>query len=74
MDNHFEGLILFTIACIVITISGQSTAFTGTLAVIYLIARILYIPAYAFGWVPWRSYIWFAGFLSTTLMFIAAMV
>lgn len=74
MDNHFEGLILFTIACIVITISGQSTAFTGTLAVIYLIARIVYIPAYAFGWVPWRSYIWFAGFLSTTLMFIAAMV
>jgi uncharacterized MAPEG superfamily protein len=74
MDNHFEGLILFTIACIVITISGQSTAFTGTLAVIYLIARILYIPAYAFGWVPWRSYIWFAGFLSTTLMFIAAMI
>ena len=74
MDNHFEGLILFIIACIVITISGQSTAFTGTLAVIYLIARILYIPAYAFGWVPWRSYIWFAGFLSTTLMFIAAMV
>jgi uncharacterized MAPEG superfamily protein len=74
MDNHFEGLILFTIACIVITISGQSTAFTGTLAVIYLIARILYIPAYAFGWVPWRSCIWFAGFLSTTLMFIAAMV
>ena len=74
MDNHFEGLILFTIACIVITISGQSNAFTGTLAVIYLIARILYIPAYAFGWVPWRSYIWFAGFLSTTLMFIAAMV
>jgi uncharacterized MAPEG superfamily protein len=74
MDNHFEGLILFTIACIVITISSQSTAFTGTLAVIYLIARILYIPAYAFGWVPWRSCIWFAGFLSTTLMFIAAMV
>jgi uncharacterized MAPEG superfamily protein len=74
MDNHFEGLILFTIACIVITISGQSTAFTGTLAVIYLIARIVYIPAYAFGWVPWRSYIWFAGFLSTTLMFIAAMI
>lgn len=74
MENHFEGLILFTIACIVITISGQSTAFTGTLAVIYLIARIVYIPAYAFGWVPWRSYIWFAGFFSTTLMFIAAMI
>ena len=74
MNNHFEGLILFTIACVVITVSGQSTAFTGTLAVIYLIARILYIPAYAFGWVPWRSYIWCTGFLATTLMLIAALL
>ena len=74
MDNHFEGLILFTIACVVITVSGRSTTFTGTLAIIYLFARIIYIPAYAFGWVPWRSYIWFAGFLSTILMFIAALV
>jgi len=73
MDNHFEGLILFTIACGVITISGQSTPFTGTLALIYLIARVLYIPAYAFGWTPWRSYIWCAGFFATTLMLIAAL-
>jgi uncharacterized MAPEG superfamily protein len=58
----------------VITVSGRSTTFTGTLAIIYLFARIIYIPAYAFGWVPWRSYIWFAGFLSTALMFIAALV
>ena len=74
MNNHFEGLILFTIACTVITISGQSTAYTGTLAIIYLIARIAYIPAYAFGWTPWRSLIWFAGFVPTTLMLIAALV
>lgn len=73
MDNHFEGLILFTIACIIITISGQSNALTGSLAIIYLIARVLYIPAYAFGLTPWRSYIWFAGFLATTFMFIAAL-
>ena len=74
MSNHFEGLILFTIACTVITISGQSTTFTVTLAIIYLIARIAYIPAYAFGWTPWRSLIWFAGFVPTTLMLIAALV
>lgn len=74
MNNHFEGLILFTIACTVITISGQSTAYTGTLTIIYLIARVAYIPAYAFGWTPWRSLIWFAGLVPTTLMLIAALV
>jgi len=74
MNNHFEGLILFTIACVVITVSGQSTTYTGTLAIIYLIARVAYIPAYAFGWVPWRSYIWCTGFLATALMLIAALL
>ena len=74
MNNHFEGLILFTIACVVITISDQSTTYTGALAIIYLIARVAYIPAYAFGWVPWRSYIWCTGFLATALMLIAALL
>lgn len=72
--NHFEALALFTIACLVITLSNQSTALTATCAWLYLAARILYIPAYAFGWVPWRSFIWAAGFLATLTMLIAALL
>ncbi|MCI5042666.1 MAG: MAPEG family protein [Donghicola eburneus] len=74
LNNHFEGLILFSIACLVITVSGQSTGLTGACAWIYLIARVLYVPAYAFGWVPWRSLIWFVGFLATTIMLVAALL
>ena len=74
LNNHFEGLILFTIACVVITISDQSTSFTTACAYSYLAARVLYIPAYAFGWVPWRSLIWFVGFAATTAMFLAALL
>ncbi|MGB1209138.1 MAG: MAPEG family protein, partial [Paracoccaceae bacterium] len=74
LDNHFEGLILFGIACTVITLSDQSTALTTACAWVYLIARILYVPAYAFGWTPWRSVIWMVGFAATTLMLIAALV
>lgn len=74
LNNHFEGLILFSIACLVITVSGQSTGLTGTCAWIYLIARVLYVPAYAFGWVPWRSLIWAVGFLATTIMLVAALL
>ena len=73
MNNHFEGLILFSIACVVITLSDRSTAFTAACAWAYLVARILYIPAYVFGWVPWRSAIWAVGFLSTTAMLLAAL-
>ncbi|MFP7569858.1 MAPEG family protein [Marivita sp. S2033] len=74
MNNHFEGLILFGIACTVISFSDQGTALTALCAVIYLVARVLYIPAYYFGWTPWRSVIWFAGFGATTLMLIAALM
>ncbi|MGQ0564719.1 MAG: MAPEG family protein [Gemmobacter sp.] len=74
MNNHFEGLILFTLAVVVVTLSGQSTWFTALCAWLYLAARILYVPAYAFGLVPWRSAIWTVGFLATILMLIAALV
>jgi uncharacterized MAPEG superfamily protein len=73
MNNHFEGLILFTIAAVVTTLSDQSTTFTATCASIYLIARLLYIPAYVQGLAPWRSVIWMAGFAATVAMLIAAL-
>ena len=74
LNNHFEGLILFSIACLVVTLGEKSSAFTAACAHAYLIARILYIPAYASGAAPWRSLIWFVGFLATTAMLIAALV
>lgn len=73
LDNHFEALILFAIAVTVITLSDQSTPFTQACAWTYLAARVAYVPAYAFGLVPWRSLIWFAGFLATTFMLLAAL-
>ena len=74
LNNHFEGLILFTIAVLVITLSNQSTPTTQTAAWAYLAARILYVPAYAFGWRPWRSAIWVLGFLATLTMLVAALI
>lgn len=74
MTNHFEALILFTAAVAVVTLGGQSSPFTATCAWTYLAARILYVPAYAFGWVPWRSLIWAVGLLATVLMLLAALV
>ncbi|WP_420585179.1 MAPEG family protein [Ruegeria sp.] len=74
MNNHFEGLILFAIACTVVTLSGQATGFTAACAWVYLLARVLYIPAYFYGWKPWRSVIWFTGFLATTFMLLAVLL
>ncbi|MDN5786967.1 MAPEG family protein [Pseudorhodobacter sp.] len=74
LNNHFEGLILFTIAVLVVTLGGQSSGVTAACAWVYLCARILYVPAYAFGWRPWRSAIWGVGFLATMAMIVAALI
>lgn len=74
MNNHFEGLILFSIACVVVTLGEKSGTFTTTCAYAYLFARVAYVPAYAFGWAPWRSYIWFVGFVATLAMLVAALL
>jgi uncharacterized MAPEG superfamily protein len=74
LDNHFEGLILFTRAVVVVTLSNQSTSVTAACAWAYLAARVLYVPAYAFGWTPWRSLIWMVGFISTMAMIVAALL
>jgi uncharacterized MAPEG superfamily protein len=73
MNNHFEGLILFTLAVVVVTLGNQSTPTTQTAAWTYLGARVLYIPAYALGWRPWRSAIWGVGFFATLTMIVAAL-
>ena len=74
LDNHFEGLILFGIAVGVVQMSDQNTAFTAACAWVYLIARVLYAPAYAMGLRPHRSLIWVVGFAATMLMLLAALV
>ncbi|WP_370402372.1 MAPEG family protein [Sulfitobacter sp. JB4-11] len=73
-DNHIEWLLLFAIAVLVTQLSNQNTQFTATCGWIYLGARILYIPAYAYGLKPWRSLIWAVGFLATALLLVAALI
>jgi uncharacterized MAPEG superfamily protein len=74
LNNHFEGLILFTLAVVVVVLGNQSTSVTQYAAWTYLGARVLYIPAYAFGWRPWRSAIWAVGFFATLTMIVAALI
>ncbi|MDC0135785.1 MAPEG family protein [Sulfitobacter sp.] len=74
MNNHFEALILFTIAVLVTQASEQNTAYSAACAWFYLGARVLYVPAYVFGLTPWRSVIWLVGLLATVAMLTAAIL
>ena len=74
LDNHFEGLILFTLAVVVVTLGDAASPFTAACAWTYLAARVPYVPAYAFGLAPWRSLVWLIGFLATLAMILAAII
>jgi len=74
LDNHFEGLILFTIAVVVTHLGPGTSAITSALAWAYLGARVAYVPAYYFGLSPWRSLIWFVGWTATLAMLILAVI
>ena len=73
LDNHFEGLILFTIAVLVVVLGNAGSELTEKCAWAYLWARILYVPAYASGVYLVRSLIWTVGFVATAVMLVAAL-
>lgn len=72
-ENHIETLPLFAIAVVVLALAGKGGAVTAALAWLYLGARVLFVPAYLFGWNPWRSLIWAVGFAAIVLMLLAAL-
>ena len=74
LDNHFEGLIMFSIAVLVVVHGEASSAVTETCAWVYLWARVLYIPAYASGIFLLRSAVWTVGFVATAVMLIVALM
>ena len=74
VDNHFEALAFFPIAVVLVTLGDARSGFTAICAWAYLAARILYVPAYALGWVPWRSLIYAVGMLASFAMILTALL
>lgn len=74
VNNHFEALAFFTIAVLLTVATDRQSPLSATCAWVYLASRVLYVPAYAYGWTPWRSLIWTAGFVATMIMIIRAII
>lgn len=74
LANHTENFPLFIGAVVCVLLSDSASWFTALCAAIYVVARGLYIPAYKYGWAPWRSMIFSAGFLATAAMYVAAVL
>ena len=72
--NTFEALILFAIAALVTVYSDQTGQISVLCSAAFVLARVLYLPAYLYGWTPGRSLIWFVGFIATVVMLVGALL
>ncbi|WP_286174106.1 MAPEG family protein [Rhodobacter sp. NTK016B] len=73
-DNFTENVGPFIIAVLVVVLAGQTSTATAVLAWIYVAARVLYVPAYALAWVPWRTVIFSVGMLSTLALLVLGLI
>nr|WP_321507261.1 MAPEG family protein [uncultured Celeribacter sp.] len=72
LANHTENIGLFIIAVVLVQFTGSNSVFTAICAWLFVAARALYLPAYRYAWVPWRSVIYLIGLLATFAMIIAS--
>lgn len=72
--NLYETLPLFLAAVIIAHISGREGSLTYLGAWLYVIARVLYVPAYGLG-IPYiRSFIWMASMAGLVMIILALLV
>ena len=74
LSNMHESLLFYAVAAASVTLLGASSGLTATLAWIWLAARVLYVPAYAFGWTPGRSLIFAVGNGAALIMILVALL
>lgn len=62
--NQIEGMALFLPLVAIATFAGISNGWTARGALVFVCARALYVPLYAFGVPGLRSLVWTAGFFA----------
>lgn len=62
-QNSFESLNVFSVAALTAMATQTVTPTIETLAIIYIIARIVYTLFYLMNWASLRSTVWFISFL-----------
>jgi uncharacterized MAPEG superfamily protein len=66
--NYLETFAFFAAAVLIAHLADRHNFFTTYGAWIYVIARAIYLPLYAFGIPYLRSAVWGAGFLGTMMI------
>lgn len=73
LNNSITAMVLFAPAILLIVVTDSSTNQSVLAAQVFLLARIVYVPAYAFKLTGIRSLAWTVGLLSTALLYFLSL-
>jgi uncharacterized MAPEG superfamily protein len=73
MHNSITALVLFAPAVLLLDAKQAFTPYTLTAAKVFLLARIVYLPAYAFRITGLRTLAWLGGFAATVVLYLTAL-
>lgn len=73
LSNSVTAMALFAPAILIIALREQSSGSSILAAQVFLAARVVYLPAYAFKITGLRSLAWTVGFFATILLYFMAL-
>ncbi len=73
LNNSVTALALLAPAIAILALRDNFSDATRVAAQVFLLARLIYIPAYAFGIVGLRTLAWIAGFAATVALYFLAL-
>ncbi len=71
-QNGFEAFAFFAMAVLVAHITHGPQARVDTLAMVFVAARVVYLPVYLAAWGTVRSLVWTVGMVATVWIFLTA--
>jgi uncharacterized MAPEG superfamily protein len=73
LDNSITAMVLFAPAVLLVVVTDSSSNQTVLACQAFLIARLVYLPSYAFKLTGIRSLAWTVGLLCTALLYFSAL-
>ena len=72
LNNSIIALALFAPAILILQTKSAFDPYTLMAAQVFLVARIIYVPAYVFNLVGLRTLLWLVGFATTVVLYLMA--
>jgi len=69
LNNSVVAMALFAPAVLILVVTDKTTPQTLLAAQVFLIGRVIYLPAYALNLIGVRTLAWTAGFAATALLY-----